>query len=437
MTARGDPLCKLVAEAAAYIDQFERTHHPRVRARRPADRESHDALVHALVVNLAHASLSPPPHTGRLAIQAGHPRKSSGRYGNPAFGKGLRPLLEQMHETGLLDFRLPGAMRGEVSSIAPTPEFAARVHDLGITLGDFGRDGREEVLVLTRRAGAREARETERIDYKETPETKALRESVRRVNAFLARADIGFIDDGLSPHVDPHDRLLKRRFVMLLGERVERFDRGGRLFGEGFWINLASGRRDSIRIEGEPVADLDYSSMFARLAYAHVGAVPPSGDLYAIPSLEQYRSGVKLAFNVFLFDGKGLRKAWPKADMGIGLGTDAEARKADLKNSEGERFEGLLPAGWDSPQRLRAAILEKHPALSKAFGRRLGYDLMFTESRVLMAVLEELMKRGIVALPLHDGLLCARSWAEEAAEVMRAKAIEVTRAAIPVEEKVA
>jgi len=42
------------------------------------------------------------------------------------------------------------------------------VRALGITLADFGRDEREEVLVLTRRGGTKVARETERISYKET-----------------------------------------------------------------------------------------------------------------------------------------------------------------------------------------------------------------------------------------------------------------------------
>jgi hypothetical protein len=434
MIAKGDALCRLVDATLVDVDRFEQAHHLRVRARRPVDRESREALVHALVVNLAHASLSPPPRAGRLAVRAGNPRMGARRYDNPAFGKGVRPLLDQMHEMGFLDFRLPLAMRGEVSSIAPTAEFASRVSALGITLGDFGRDEREEVLVLTRRAGARDARGTERINYRETFETRALRDAVRRVNTFLASADIGFIDDGLSPHVDPHGRLLKRLFVLPLGEHAERFDRGGRLFG-GFWTNLASSRRGNIRIESEQVADLDYSSMFARLAYAHIGAVPPSGDLYAIPGLEDYRSGVKLAFNIFLFDRQGSRRKWPKDEMGIGVETDADAQKADPANSEAARFEGLLPAGWESTLRLRKAILDKHPDLGKAFGRRLGYGLMFAESCVLMAVLEECMRRGIVALPLHDGLLCAQSRKEEAAEVMRRKAIEVTGATIPVEEK--
>jgi len=430
MIAKGDALCRLVEATLADFDRFEQAHHLRVRARRPADRESREGLVHALVVNLAHASLSPPPRTGRLAVRAGNAAKGVGRYDNPAFGKGVKPLLHQMHEMGLLDFRLPLTMCGEVSSIAPTAEFASKVRDLGITLADFGRDKREEVLALTRRARA--AKSTDRINYQETTETRALRDDVRRVNAFLASADITFIEDGLSPHVDPHDRLLKRRFLLPLGEHAERFDLGGRLFG-GFWTNLASSRRGSIRIEGEQVADLDYSSMFARLAYAHIGVVPPSGDLYAIPGLEAYRSGVKLAFNLFLFDRRGSRRKWPKDEMGIGVGTDANAKATP--NSEAACFEGLLPAGCESTLRLRKAILDKHPALGKAFGRRLGYGLMFTESCVLMAVLEELMQRGIVALPLHDGLLCAQSRKEEAAEVMRGKAIEVIGAAIPVEEK--
>jgi hypothetical protein len=65
--------------------------------------------------------------------------------------------------------------------------------------------------------------------------------------------------------------------------------------------------------------------MFARLAYAYLGVEAPTGDLYAIPGMEDYRSGVKLAFNVLLFDGKGQRKKWPEV-MGIGLGNHADAR---------------------------------------------------------------------------------------------------------------
>ena len=218
----------------------------------------------------------------------------------------------------------------------------------------------------------------------------------------------------------------------------ERFHRGGRLFG-GFWTNLEFSRRGSIRIRGEPIADLDYSTVFARLAYAEMGKEAPEGDLYALPGLEGFRSGVKLAFNIFLFDGTGRRSKWPAGKMGIGVGNDADAKKVNHHHHQGndlaQNHEGFLPAGWEDPRRLRAAILTKHPALRKAFGRGLGYGLMFTESRVLMAVLEELMRRGIIALPLHDGLMVARSTMGEAMEVMREKGLEVAGASIPVEVK--
>ena len=147
---------------------------------------------------------------------------------------------------------------------------------------------------------------------------------------------------------------LKRRFVLLKADKKPRWDRGGRLFGDGFWINLESSRRSGIRIDGEPVADLDYSSMFARLAYAHVGAVAPSGDLYAISGLEGYRSGVKLAFNVFLFDGKGLRKAWPKARWGS-ASERMQMRRRDPREGSLRR---PLAGRVENPQRLRKAILK-------------------------------------------------------------------------------
>ena len=301
-----------------------------------------------------------------------------------------------------------------------------------MTLDDFGRDEREEVLVLTRNVGTRAAPIRDRVEYKDTAQTIALRNEVRKINAFLATANIAFFADGLTPHVDARDRLLMRRFVLLKGDKALRWDRGGRLFGDAFWLTLASGRRGNIRIDGESVADLDFSSMFARLAYAHLGVEAPSGDLYAIPGLEGYRSGVKLAFNVLLFDGKGQRRKWPEM-MGIGIGNDADAKRDP--GSRAAQCDGLLPPGWEDPKRLREAILEKHPALRKAFGRGLGYGLMHTELQVLMAVLLELMRRGIVALPMHDGLLCARSRKEEAAKVMRMKAGEITGAMLPVEEK--
>jgi hypothetical protein len=63
------------------------------------------------------------------------------------------------------------------------------------------------------------------------------------------------------------------------------------------------------------VATLDYSSMFARLAYAERGVQPPTGDLYAIPGLVGHRGAVKL----------GVRPAEVRFD---------EERSAEVKSAE-------------------------------------------------------------------------------------------------------
>jgi hypothetical protein len=214
LTANGEAIRRLVDETLTAIDGFEEKFYTRIRARRPADRKSRRDLVQAFVVNLAHSALSPPP-SGRLAIRAGNAAKGITRYDHPAFGKGVRPLLTIMHETGLLDFQLPIAMRGEVSSIAPTAKFAERVRELGIMLSDFGRDQREEVLMLTRKVGTRAASSTDRVDYEDTAQTVGLRNEVRALIAFLATADIDFVPDGMSPHIDPRDEGLKSLSAIL------------------------------------------------------------------------------------------------------------------------------------------------------------------------------------------------------------------------------
>jgi hypothetical protein len=93
-----------------------------------------------------------------------------------------------------------------------------------------------------------------------------------------------------------------------------------------------------------------------------------------------------------------------------------------------------LPAVW-TVARTRRAILAVHPALKNAWGRRLGYRLMFTASEILIAVLQDLATRDIPALGLHDGLIVARSKMEVAKEVMMRRGEELTGIIIPVSEK--
>ena len=65
------------------------------------------------------------------------------------------------------------------------------VRAAGVTLEDFGRLANEEVVSLSRKrkvGGWRESRiERDWIDYTDTAETSAMRDDMRRVNAWLER----------------------------------------------------------------------------------------------------------------------------------------------------------------------------------------------------------------------------------------------------------
>jgi hypothetical protein len=412
--AEGPALRKLVAEITAAIDQREQAAGTRTRKRRESDQRHHLSAVEVTVANLAHAVLM-PPETGRLAILTGNGRTGRTRYDNPALGKPLRTLLHGLGELGLAQWR-NSPQRGVASSLAPTESFARAVREAGITLADIGRQAGEELVIASRKEHLRVSDglvvSRELVDYADTAETIAIRDGVSRLNAFLGEADIAFLDDGLGL-VDPHSRSMARYFTLADDDGAPRFDRNGRLFG-GFWQNLRKDRRRGIRIEGEAVANLDFASMFPRLAYASVGASAPEGDLYAIPGLEDHRRAVKMAMNCLLMDDFH-RSTWPE-ELTMADEADASA---------------ILPAGW-TVKRTKDAILQKHPALRPCLGVGLGLTLMYRESQILVRVLEEMNSRGMVALGLHDGLLLPRSRADEGRMMMEVVARDFTPAGIPV-----
>ena len=413
--AEGLALRKLVADITTAIDQREQAAGTRTRKRRETDQRHHLSAVEVTVANLAHAVLM-PPETGRLAILTGNGRNGRTRYDNPALGKPFRTLLHGLDELGLARWR-NSRQRGLASSLAPTESFARVVREAQITLADIGRQAGEEVVIASQKEHLRVSDglvvSRELVDYADTAETIAIRDTVRGLNTFLGEADIAFVDDGLGL-VDPNSRSMARYFTLADDDGAPRFDRNGRLFG-GFWQNLRKDRRRGIQIEGEAVANLDFASMFPRLAYASVGAAAPEGDLYAIPGLERHRRAVKMAVNCLLMDDFH-RTKWP----------------AELTTAiEGGDASATLPAGW-TVKRTKDAILQKHPVLRPCFGVGLGLTLMYRESQILVRVLEEMKAQGIVALGLHDGLLLPRSRAEEGRMMMEVVSREFTPAGIPV-----
>jgi hypothetical protein len=188
------------------------------------------------------------------------------------------------------------------------------------------------------------------------------------------------------PHpVDTLDRRLRRIFTR------GSFETGGRLFG-GFWQPIKSAERlYGLRIDGRPVAYLDFGQMTARIAYGMVGAPLPSGDLYNVAGLEPFRDGVKKLMNALFFADRPLQRK-PQ-------GTAKLLPKKPLAD-------------------LRDMIRRAHVPIVRLFECGAGHRLQFMESEILVAVLLALGHRSIAALPVHDALLVRHDQASVAAEWM-------------------
>ncbi len=143
-------------------------------------------------------------------------------------------------------------------------------------------------------------------------------------------------------------------------------------------MDLWGDKRHRITISGEPIADLDFVSMFAMLAYVSATGRLPSGDPYAVPGLEHHRDAAKLGVLSLLSRSNAMKRLSPE-------------------------LKAALPDGWTASD-LVEAMSWHHPRISHLFGSDIGIELMNTESSILMAVLTELAERGVPALGMHDGI---------------------------------
>ena len=382
----------------------------RTRKRRDRDREAFSRLARALVANAAFAvalGLTPPS----VAIPLAKPTGPRSRYDGPALGQiadafdALAPDLIVLRK---------GSRKWVASSMQAGEgllDCIGGLEDFGY--GSFRRTGGETIFVhRVARDYALNTRTVVRINYADDAQTNRFRAELGRINAGLEAAQLGF-DDPAGLPIDTRKRSLRRIFST--PDDHPRFDLNGRLNG-GWWQDVPRIRRHAIRIEGVRVADLDFRTMFLRLAYARAGMPPPDDDddLYAgiiVGEADEprWREGLKVVVNAMLMRATKLTRL-PKGS--------AE----------------LLPKGCKAPA-LRAAILERHEPIRGQFEAGIGLSLMRLESDILIAVLLRLLDLGVVALPMHDGLMVRYEEAERAERVMREVSKALTGYELPVRAK--
>ncbi len=350
-----------------------------------------------LVANLVMVALSPVRYAG-LAVPLRNGKLS--RYDRKDFNADvLRLVIEEAENASLVSVQ-EAVFKERRTVVAPSSRFRQLVAAHGVSLADIHHlEGRETIELW---AGSRRSGHKTPVDYVGSREADVMRDQMAKINEVLNAADICLDGQQTGPiH-------LVRKFRIEQPEDVHAFDRHGRLYG-GFWEDLPKDQRHLLTIGGEPVVDLDFASMFIHLAYCRLGAEAPTGDLYAIPGLEEHRKAVKSLMVSLFF-------------------RNVAARRLPIGSKE------TLPSGW-TMERFKAAASAHHPAIASLFDTNVGFQLMAVESEILVGILLELGSKGVAALPMHDGVMVAASQKELAIETMlNVSAAKVGRS-LPVVEK--
>lgn len=299
------------------------------------------------------------------------------------------------------------------ATLTPGSELIKLIEEHGPTRGDFRVETPELVVVrmkaLTKVDHRSKPQEHHiiKMDYEDTQAAKAYRAATRVINKHLADMLIEYV--GNANHPDTDLRHLSRYFIERPTEAEQRLlDAGrgiptsmkrapslalsGRYYG-GFWETMEKRLRWHLRINGEQVVEVDWSSLFLHLAYHSKDLEPPPGDLYAIPGLEgEDRDDTIKPFINAMFN----------------YHKDFGQTPGDLK---------FATKRMTAPKATKL-IKKHHKPIADLFGTSIGLYYMNKESNMMTNVLLTSMDRDIPLLPLHDGVICGESNADSVARLM-------------------
>lgn len=377
----------------------------RKRARKPADQAIFDQIVAGVLCALAKHHLL--GFDGWLVTTRSNDRLgSAGRYKSPLASKPYPKILDALaaQDAGWIEQRIGVQTRlsgAPATTIRASKRLQIYLKKHKVDLEDIKRVAGGEIIHLKapKTQGSDGAK---LIDYEDTEQTKNWRDRLTQINEFLEN---GKIVVGDLEHIDPTQVALRRVF------NNGRFDHGGLLVG-GFWQSISSKDRfNEIELDGEPVVELDYQQMSLSVAYGLAGHPLPAGDLYALDKLKgvwdpTVRKRVKQYTNTMLHRSSPMTRR-PK---------DIEPLMVAKGSSEREITASMV----------REMVLSKHQPIEGWFETGRGMELMFHESEVLFCVVEALMKKSIISLPIFDAILVPESAASEAERVMKSIFKEVT-----------
>lgn len=295
---------------------------------------------------------------------------------------------------GKLGFGNPGPVFGSMTRFRATPKLLKIAEEQGVLVGEVQDhfyiefEMPTELVQLTSPSGP----------TRNTAEAKRLRDEVVELNAYFATHKL----EG-ARHIG-----WVRKFHGASPDKYS-LNRGGRLYSQPpmpatNYQNMSQQRRLKLRIDGEPVSEIDISASYLTIFYAAHGKRIEVNDAYSniVGPDPLDRAIVKFWVNAS-FGNRSLITKW----------------SADLKKAFAKRYreEGWTIDSKKHPVRsVRDKTLASHPLLGQ-WGTQAAPNmpwswghLMFRESRVIIATMLRLAREhNIPSAPVYDSLIVPRS----------------------------
>ncbi|BDQ33594.1 hypothetical protein [Pseudodesulfovibrio portus] len=256
-----------------------------------------------------------------------------------------------------------------------------------------------------------------------------MRERVNRINAFILKHDLRLVIDE-EKFIEHYVRVAAGKKKTCtppnpLAVKLHRvfnvtFEFGGRFYGT--WIqNIPSELRAYVTINGVPVQEVDYKGLHPTMLYIEEGA-PMVGDPYLIPGYGQpYRDLIKVFF-LIMFNAESDTKAVE------GIRGEVHGNPELLRRYHECMTDDFLYQALDD-------ISRHHAPIAHHIASGVGKRLQRLDSEMMEMVMLDLMRKGILAIPIHDSLLVQNIHEHELVMTMSEASVAITGQAIPTEIK--
>lgn len=186
----------------------------------------------------------------------------------------------------------------------------------------------------------------------------------------------------------------------------------GRYFQKGTYSyqSLCQSERLHLRINGLPVAEIDYDGLHINILYVLANKQNPYEDPYGI--VADY---LKIPLT------KELRSAFKKALL-IAINAAYEEQfyysMKNPRNADNKKHRAVLDKYHLNEKQVIEAFKKVHPDIKDYLNSNRSYELMHIDSVIMQEILIELCNRNIPVCPVHDSVVCPKIYLNQVKQVM-------------------